>query len=141
MNDIPTILLIEDDEGIAEPLVFGLQSESMKVVHAPNGAQGLALARSERPDVILLDVMLPDMDGFGICRTLRRETATPILMLTARGQEMDRVMGLELGADDYIVKPFSFRELLARARSCAAATSIGEKRRAWLIASRSAKSF
>jgi len=114
MNDTPTILLIEDDEGIAEPLVFGLESEHMQVLHAPNGAQGLSLARSKRPDVILLDVMLPDMDGFAICRTLRRESATPILMLTARGQEMDRVMGLELGADDYIVKPFSFRELLAR---------------------------
>ena len=114
MHDTPTILLIEDDEGIAEPLVFGLESENMKVLHAPSGAQGLALARSEHPDVILLDVMLPDMDGFAICRTLRGESATPILMLTARGQEMDRVMGLELGADDYIVKPFSFRELLAR---------------------------
>ena len=117
MNDTPTILLIEDDEGIAEPLVFGLQSEGMAVLHAPNGARGLALARREQPDAILLDVMLPDMDGFAICRTLRRESATPILMLTARGQEMDRVMGLELGADDYIVKPFSFRELLARVRA------------------------
>ena len=117
MNDTPTLLLIEDDEGIAEPLVFGLQSENMKVLHAPNGADGLALARSEQPDVILLDVMLPDIDGFALCRTLRRESATPILMLTARGQEMDRVMGLELGADDYVVKPFSFRELLARVRA------------------------
>ncbi|HEX7588213.1 MAG TPA: response regulator transcription factor [Anaerolineae bacterium] len=117
MKDMPTILLIEDDEGIAEPLVFGLQSEDMRVLRAPNGAQGLALARSEHPDAILLDVMLPDMDGFAICRTLRTESATPILMLTARGQEMDRVMGLELGADDYIVKPFSFRELLARVRA------------------------
>ena len=117
MKDMPTILLIEDDEGIVEPLVFGLQSENMKVLHAPNGAQGLALARSEHPDAILLDVMLPDMDGFAICRTLRTESAAPILMLTARGQEMDRVMGLELGADDYIVKPFSFRELLARVRA------------------------
>ncbi len=117
MNDTPTILLIEDDEGIAEPLVFGLQSEGMNVLRAPNGAQGLALARGEHPDVILLDVMLPDTDGFAICRTLRGESATPILMLTARGQEMDRVMGLELGADDYIVKPFSFRELLARVRA------------------------
>lgn len=117
MNDSPKILLIEDDEGIAEPLVFGLQSEGMNVLRAPDGAQGLGLARREHPDVILLDVMLPDTDGFAICRTLRGESATPILMLTARGQEMDRVMGLELGADDYIVKPFSFRELLARVRA------------------------
>ena len=117
MNQPSTVLLIEDDEGIAEPLVFGLKSEGMNVLHAANGAKGLALARREKPDIILLDVMLPDMDGFAICRTIRAESATPILMLTARGQEMDRVMGLELGADDYIVKPFSFRELLARVRA------------------------
>jgi DNA-binding response OmpR family regulator len=117
MDEKTKILLIEDDEGIAEPLVFGLQSESMNVLHAQTGMQGLALARSEHPDVVLLDVMLPDMDGFAICKTLRAESAAPILMLTARGQEMDRVMGLELGADDYIVKPFSFRELLARVRA------------------------
>jgi len=113
----PTILLIEDDEGIAEPLVFGLQSEGMRVLHATTGTQGLALARREPPDVVLLDVMLPDLDGWTICRTLRAESALPILMLTARGQEIDRVMGLELGADDYIVKPFSFREVLARVRA------------------------
>ncbi len=114
MAQAPTILLIEDDEDIAEPLLFGLRSEGMNVLHAPNGTQGLAMARERKPDAVLLDVMLPDMDGFAICRTLRGESAMPILMLTARGQEMDRVMGLELGADDYIVKPFSFRELLAR---------------------------
>lgn len=114
----PTIvLLIEDDESIAEPLVFGLKSEGWRVIHARDGKTGLALARGEHPDMILLDVMLPDMDGFTICRTVRTESATPILMLTARGQEMDRVMGLELGADDYIVKPFSFRELVARIRA------------------------
>lgn len=112
-----TILLIEDDESIAEPLIFGLESEGFRVLHATDGHQGLHLSRTESPAVILLDVMLPDVDGFTVCRTLRRELATPILMLTARGQEMDRVMGLELGADDYIVKPFSFRELLARVRA------------------------
>ncbi|MBI5030235.1 MAG: response regulator transcription factor [Chloroflexi bacterium] len=117
MSNTPTILLIEDDEGIAEPLIFGLQSEEMRVLRATNGADGLRLARNEHPDVILLDVMLPDLDGFSICRTLRRESTVPIVMLTARGQEMDRVMGLELGADDYIVKPFSFREMLARVRA------------------------
>jgi len=112
-----TILLIEDDESIAEPLIFGLESEGFHVLHATNGQQGLHLARTGSPAVILLDVMLPDVDGFTVCRTLRRESAVPILMLTARGQEMERVMGLELGADDYIVKPFSFRELLARVRA------------------------
>jgi two-component system response regulator VicR len=110
----PIILLIEDDENISDPLIFGLQKESMRVILAENGALGLDLARREHPDLVLLDVMLPDLDGFSICRTLRAEADVPILMLTARGQEMDRVMGLELGADDYIVKPFNFRELVAR---------------------------
>ncbi len=114
---IATVLLIEDDENIAEPLVFGLREEGFRVLHAANGRQGIALARSEQPDIILLDVVLPDINGFTICRTLRDESAVPIIMLTARGQEMDRVMGLELGADDYIVKPFSFRELVARVRA------------------------
>ncbi len=109
-----TILLIEDDENISEPLVYALQKEGLQVILADNGARGLDLARREHPNLVLLDVMLPDLDGFSICRTLRAETDIPILMLTARGQEMDRVMGLELGADDYIVKPFNYRELLAR---------------------------
>ncbi len=112
-----TALLVEDDESIAEPLVFGLTREGFHVLHATDGRRGLETARAERPDIILLDVMLPGVDGFTLCRTLRKETAAPIIMLTARGQEMDRVMGLELGADDYIVKPFSFRELLARMRA------------------------
>ena len=113
----PTILLIEDDEIIAEPLIFGLQDAGFHVLHSTDGKEGLALARSADPDLLLLDVMLPGLDGFAICRALRKESTVPILMLTARGQEMERVMGLELGADDYIVKPFSFRELLARVRA------------------------
>ena len=113
----PTILLIEDDEVIAEPLIFGLQDAGFHVLHSADGKEGLALARSVNPDLLLLDVMLPGIDGFAICRALRKESTMPILMLTARGQEMERVMGLELGADDYIVKPFSFRELLARVRA------------------------
>lgn len=112
-----TILLVEDDESIAEPLLFGLRNEGYLVHHAIQGAQGLEMARALQPDLVLLDVMLPGMDGYAICRILRKESAMPIIMLTARGQEMDRVMGLEIGADDYIVKPFSFRELLARVRA------------------------
>ena len=111
------ILLVEDDEEIAEPLLFGLRKEGCEVLHAADGSQGLALARSAQPDLILLDVMLPGIDGFRLCRLLREESAVPIIMLTARGQELDRVMGLEIGADDYVVKPFSFRELLARVRA------------------------
>ncbi len=112
-----TILLIEDDPMIAEPLLFGLESEGFRVLHAADGIEGLQLARTAAPDLILLDVMLPGMDGFQVLRHLRQDSQTPILMLTAREQEMDRVMGLESGADDYIVKPFSFRELLARVRA------------------------
>jgi len=111
------VLLVEDDERIAEPLLFGLYQEGFEALHALTGPQGLELAQCAQPDLILLDVMLPEMDGFTLCRTLRRHSAVPILMLTARGQELDRVMGLELGADDYIVKPFSFRELVARIRA------------------------
>src|SRR5215813_7345004 len=111
------VLLVEDDERIAEPLLFGLHQEGFEVFHASTGPQGLELARGAHPDLILLDVMLPEMDGFTLCRALRGDSAVPILMLTARGQELDRVMGLEIGADDYIVKPFSFRELVARIRA------------------------
>lgn len=117
MNTPVTILLIEDDVMIAEPLLFGFKAEGYQVQHADNGPEGLNLARTTSPDLILLDVMLPGMDGFQVLRHLRRELATPVIMLTARGQEMDRVMGLESGADDYVVKPFSFRELLARVRA------------------------
>jgi DNA-binding response OmpR family regulator len=112
-----TILLVEDDEQIAEPLIFGLKQEQFRVLHAVDGRDGLDLARTERPDLVLLDVMLPGLDGFSFCRALRADSAVPIIMLTARGQELDRVMGLELGADDYVVKPFSFRELVARVRA------------------------
>ncbi len=111
------LLVVEDDENIAEPLCFGLQSEGFVVTRARTGKEGLSRARSEKPNLILLDVMLPEMDGFTVVKTLRAESSTPVLMLTARGQELDRVMGLELGADDYLVKPFSFRELVARVRA------------------------
>lgn len=117
MTQKATILLIEDNREITEPLVFGLQQEGYVVHHATTGEEGLELARMHHPDLILLDIMLPGMDGFDVCRRLRATSGTPILMLTARSQELDRVMGLELGADDYITKPFSFRELLARVRA------------------------
>ncbi|MCO6451073.1 MAG: response regulator transcription factor [Caldilineales bacterium] len=111
------ILLVEDDAMIADPLIFGLQNEGFEVWRAANGHEGLALARSQQPDLILLDVMLPGIDGFQLLRHIRQESSAPVIMVTARDQEMDRVMGLETGADDYIVKPFSFRELVARVRA------------------------
>ena len=112
-----TLLVIEDDDAIAEPLVSGLQNEGYHVLRATDGETGMRMALNGHPDAVLLDVMLPGRDGFSVCRALRAESAVPILMLTARGQEMERVLGLEMGADDYIVKPFSFRELLARVRA------------------------
>lgn len=111
------VLLIEDDQRIAEPVIYGFRKAGFSVVHAASGEQGLQLVRQEHFDAILLDVMLPGIDGFEVCRLLRKFSSVPILMVTARGQEMERVMGLDVGADDYIVKPFSFQELLARVRA------------------------
>jgi len=109
-----TILLADDDEMIVDVLRYRLEAEGYTVIVARDGEEALQLALSANPDLVLLDVMMPRMQGWEVCRELRRTSAVPILMLTARGEEMDRVLGLELGADDYVVKPFSFRELLAR---------------------------
>jgi DNA-binding response OmpR family regulator len=112
-----SILLIEDDATLAETLRYNLEREGYSVLAAGDGIQGLELARREYPDLIILDVMLPRLDGFSICRILRQETNVPIIMLTARQDEVDRIAGLELGADDYVSKPFSLGELLARVRA------------------------
>ena len=112
-----TILLADDDEMIVDVLRHQLEREGFAVLATGNGLDALEIARGQAPDLVLLDVMMPGMQGWEVCRALRRESAVPILMLTARGEEMDRVLGLELGADDYVVKPFSFRELLARIRA------------------------
>jgi len=108
------ILIIEDEVSLRETLVYSLEKEGYLVKSTGDGKDGLDLARNWGPDLLLLDIMLPSMDGFEICRTLRPETDIPILMLTARADEIDRVVGLEIGADDYIIKPFSMRELVAR---------------------------
>ena len=112
-----TLLLADDDEMIVDVLRDQLEYEGFTVLTAHDGEAALALARSASPDLVLLDVMMPKMQGWEVCRILRAESNVPIIMLTARGAELDRVLGLELGADDYVVKPFSFRELLARVRS------------------------
>lgn len=112
-----TVLLADDDEMIVDVLRHQLEREGFRVITTGNGAEALRLARNCQPDIVLLDVMMPGMQGWEVCRELRHESTVPILMLTARGEEMDRVLGLELGADDYIVKPFGFRELLARMRA------------------------
>lgn len=111
------ILVVEDEAVLQETLTYNLQVAGFEVKTADNGAEGLRIARNWNPDLILLDVMLPVMDGFEVCKALRLETDIPILMLTARSEEIDRVIGFEIGADDYIVKPFSTRELIARIRT------------------------
>ena len=112
-----TVLVIEDEENLQEALKYNLEREGYDVLTASDGERGLSLARDNRPDLVILDIMLPLLDGLEVCRILRREHDTPIIMLTAKGEVVDRVVGLELGADDYITKPFSMRELLARLRS------------------------
>lgn len=111
------ILIIEDEALIADSVGYALKKEGYQVLISHDGAQGLAMAREHEPDLVLLDIMLPAMDGFEVCRALRKETSIPIIMLTAKGEEIDRVVGLELGADDYVVKPFSMRELVARVKA------------------------
>jgi len=112
-----TVLVVEDEPNLLAALKYTLEREGYDALSADNGETGLRIAREKSPDIVILDVMLPALDGFEICRLLRRESSVPIIMLTARGEEMDRVVGLELGADDYVTKPFSMRELLARVRN------------------------
>ncbi|MBD0348132.1 MAG: response regulator transcription factor [Thermoleophilia bacterium] len=111
------VLVVEDEESITTPLAEALERDGLEPHVASTAAEALELARRLRPDLVLLDVMLPDASGFDVCRELRRESEVPIIMLTARGEEADRIVGLELGADDYIVKPFSAREVTARIRA------------------------
>ena len=111
------ILVIEDEPTVREMLVLNLRAEGFEVLETGDGVEGLNLAREQLPDLLLLDLMLPSLDGISVCRMLRRSSKVPIIMLTARGAELDRIMGLESGADDYVVKPFSLGELLARVRA------------------------
>jgi DNA-binding response OmpR family regulator len=113
----PSVLLVEDETNLADAVRLNLEREGFDVRMANDGVGGLAEARRETPDIIVLDIMLPDLNGLEVCRALRRESDVPILMLTALGEEVDKVVGLELGADDYVTKPFSMRELLARVRA------------------------
>jgi DNA-binding response OmpR family regulator len=112
-----TILLVDDEQAIVEPLRYHLEREGFSVIVAHDGEAALSKARGDSPDLIVLDLMLPKLDGWEVCRILRRESTTPIIMLTARDEDTSKVLGLNLGADDYITKPFSFQELLARVRA------------------------
>ena len=118
------VLIIEDEQAIVDILKFNFQKEGYKVLEAMDGQTGLELALSENPDLILLDVMLPKMDGFEVCKKIREKSSVPVIMLTAREEEVDKVLGLELGADDYMTKPFSIRELTARVKANLRRTSI-----------------
>lgn len=111
------ILIVEDEQPIVDILKFNLEKNDYRVIEALDGNEGLRLALSKNPDLVLLDVMLPGLDGFGVCRKIREKSSVPIIMLTARDEEVDKVLGLELGADDYMTKPFSVRELLARVKA------------------------
>jgi DNA-binding response OmpR family regulator len=111
------ILIVDDEPAIVDMLAYNLQRANYQVIVARDGEEALAKALQEQPDLIILDLMLPRLDGLEVCRALRRKRDVPIIMLTARDAEVDRVVGLELGADDYVAKPFSVRELMARVKS------------------------
>ncbi len=111
------VLIVEDDANLLETLKYNLRKEGYDVVTASDGEQAIEVARREKPDLLILDIMLPKLNGFEVCRILRQEMIVPILMLTAKADETDKIVGLEIGADDYMTKPFSIRELLARVRA------------------------
>jgi len=121
------ILLVEDDKQISKLLRYNLEREGYRVLQAYDGEAGLASARKERPDLMVLDVLLPKLDGLEVCKQVRRETQVPIIFLTAKRDAVDRVLGLELGADDYVPKPFSVREVLSRIRAILRRSSAPER--------------
>lgn len=112
-----SILIVEDEQPIVDIIKFNLEKDGYTVYEAHDGAAGLESALTNKPDLILLDIMLPKLDGFEVCKRIREKMSTPIIMLTARDEEVDKVLGLELGADDYMTKPFSVRELSARVKA------------------------
>jgi DNA-binding response OmpR family regulator len=114
---VDKILIVEDEPALLETLVYNLNRQGYQVESAVDGENAIQIARQTHPDLIILDIMLPKLDGFEVCRILRQEMNVPIIMLTARDEEIDRVIGLEMGADDYMTKPFSIRELIARVKA------------------------
>ena len=131
--DKKTILIVEDDENTQSLIALYLEREGFLAVTADDGAAGLAQAKIQRPDLVILDLMIPKVDGWEVCRRLRQDSEIPVIMLTARGEEIDRVAGLTLGADDYVVKPFSPRELVARVKAVLRRTSPGPKNETSLL--------
>jgi len=121
------ILVVDDEKSIADIIAYNLEKEGYEVLIAYDGEEALDLVFSEDPDLILLDIMMPKIDGFQVCRKIREKKETPIVMLTARAEEVDKVLGLELGADDYVTKPFSVRELMARVKANLRRIAVVEK--------------
>ena len=130
-DQVMHLLVVEDEDAIAEPLVEGLLAEGFEVTRVATGQEAIDAPAA---DLVLLDVRLPDIDGFAVCRELRTRSDVPIIMVTAKGEEIDRVVGLELGADDYVVKPFGLRELVARIRAVSRRTSARPEARETLVA-------
>ena len=112
-----TILVVDDEKTIVEMLVYNLQKEGYNTLEAEDGEEGVRIALNEKPDLVLLDIMLPKMDGLAVCKRIRQSLNIPIIMISAKDEEIDKILGLELGADDYITKPFSVRELIARVKA------------------------
>ena len=123
------IMVVDDDSNICELLRLYLEKEGFDVVIKPDGEQALDAFDAEKPDLILLDVMMPRMDGWQVCRELRKQSQCPIIMLTAKGEVFDRVLGLELGADDYVVKPFETKEVIARIKAVLRRSGVNEEKR------------
>lgn len=122
------VLVIDDEKSIRDIIGEYLTEEGFEFVEAPDGIRGLEIFRSVSPDLVILDVMMPKMDGWKVCREIRSESVTPVIMLTARGEEYDKLFGFELGADDYMVKPFSPRELIARVKAVLLRGSVNERK-------------
>jgi two-component system response regulator RegX3 len=125
-KDVPTVFIVEDEDAFIEALDIGLQREGFRVEVARDGAEALLNFESVKPDIILLDVMLPKVSGTDVCREIRKKSQVPIIMVSAKGSEIDTVVGLEVGADDYIVKPYRLRELVARIRAALRRSSLTE---------------
>ena len=128
--DMDKILIVDDDQNICELLRLYLEKEGFDPVIAPNGVKALELFDSEKPDLILLDVMMPQLDGWQVCREIRKKSQCPIIMLTAKGEVFDKVLGLELGADDYVVKPFEAKEVIARVKAVLRRSGVQNQKKA-----------
>jgi two-component system alkaline phosphatase synthesis response regulator PhoP len=128
------ILIVEDEKDLVKILKYNLEKEGYRVVVANDGEAGLSIFRKEKPGLVILDVMLPKLDGFEFCKVVRQESKVPILMLTAKTEEVDRILGLELGADDYVTKPYSVREVLARVKAILRRVSDSEGEKAFVRA-------